>query len=110
MRTFGRWGDLVIATTVVIALSLIAGLPLPFARELGLRLDPFQYWFPQTVHQISQAALTLVLMRLFSKMPLREWGFNLREWRSSLRVFAVFCVIWLIPAWWLVQRAPTPTT
>lgn len=110
MRTFGRWGDLLVATIIAVALPLFAGFPLPLVRELGLRLDPYQYWFPQTIHQISQATLALLLMRIFSPMPLREWGFNLREWRLSLRVFAMFCVIWLVPAFWLVQRASTPTT
>jgi membrane protease YdiL (CAAX protease family) len=37
-------------------------------------------------------------------------GFNLSHWQLSLRAFAVFCAIWLVPAFWLVQRAPTPTT
>jgi uncharacterized protein len=79
-------------------------------HEFGLRLDPYQYWFPQAIHQVSQAALTLLLMRALSPTPLREWGFNLREWRLSLRVFVLFCVVWLVPAYWLVQRAPAPTT
>lgn len=110
MRTFGRWGDLLVATAVVLVLPLLAGSPLPFLREPGLRIDPYDYWFPQTVHQISQAALTLLLMRVFSRMPLRDWGLNLRHWRLSLGVFALFSVVWLVPAWWLVQRAPAPTT
>jgi uncharacterized protein len=110
VRTFGRWGDLLFATTTVVVLPLIAGFPLPLLRGLCARLDPYQYWLPQTVHQISQALLAILLMRVFSRMPLREWGFNAREWRLSLRVVGLFYVIWLIPAYWLVQRAPVPTT
>jgi membrane protease YdiL (CAAX protease family) len=110
MRTFGRWGDLGFAAVVVVLLPLVAGFPLPFVRELGVRHDPYQYWFPQTIHQISQAGLTLVLMKASSRMSLREWGLNLHDWRLSLRVFALFCIVWLVPAYWLVQRAPTPNT
>lgn len=110
MRTFGRWSDLGVATAIVVLLPPLAGFPLPFVRELGLRFDPYQYWFPQTLHQISQAVLTLILMRAFSRMPLRDWGVNLREWRLSLRVTLIFCAAWMIPAYLLVQIAPQPTT
>jgi membrane protease YdiL (CAAX protease family) len=110
MRTLGRWGDLLVAATVVIGLPLLAGFPLPLLRTFGARIDPYQYWFPQTVHQMSQALLTLLLMRMFSRMPLRDWGLNLRMWRLSLAVFAGFCAAWLGPAYWLVHRAPAPAT
>lgn len=48
-----------------------------------------------SIHHVATLALTLLFMKIFAGKTLSDWGFNLREWRLSLRIFWWFCLVYL---------------
>ena len=94
-KSLGRVGDLVIALVVtwVGSLALMDGIRWLLMPMLEV-LDPDDAFLRHTIHHILQLTLTLVLMRVFLKAPLRSWGLNLRNWQASLRTVLWFCLIW----------------
>lgn len=109
-RSFGRWGDLLLATAVVIVVPLLSGFPIPLCQGLIQRVDPKSYWLPHALQQIVTLAVVVGLMKTLSRAPLAEWGFNLRQWPAAVRAFGVFAVVWPIPAWLLLSAAEKPAS
>jgi membrane protease YdiL (CAAX protease family) len=60
-------------------------------------IDPSGCFLWISIHHVAQLALTLLFMKVFAGKTLSEWGFNLREWRLSLRIFGWFCLVYLVP-------------
>jgi len=64
-------------------------------------IDPLGCVLWISIHHVAQLALTLLFMKIFAGKTLAEWGFNLREWRLSLRIFRWFCLLYLVPAFFV---------
>ncbi len=105
MKSFGRGLDLLV---VIVATSLIPYLSVVVARLLKPvedAIDPAHVFAYASVHHVCQLILTLALMKAFVGTKLSEWGFNLDEWRRSLRITGWFCLIYLGPVF-LVNVLP----
>lgn len=107
------WGprrDLLFVTAVALALPWLAAIVVPLVAPLVPRVDPRQYWFLQTAHQLSSLALTIAVMKMVSNRPLRDWGFNLRNAREGIGLALLFVVLTAVPIYLLMESAPQPTT
>jgi hypothetical protein len=83
-----------------IAAGLIPGLAGVIANLGGWHLtaiDPSGCFLWISIHHVTQLALTLLFMKVFTGKTLSEWGLNLHEWRLTLKIFGWFCVIYLLP-------------
>lgn len=109
MATFGPGHDLLFVAVLALALPWLAGIVIPILSPLAARLDPRGYWFLQTAHQLSSLALTLMLMKLVSTRPLRDWGFNLRRAGESIGLALLFALLTTIPLFLLMDEQPAPT-
>lgn len=68
----------------------------PIAQSL-LSFDPDGVFLPISLHHIWQglfAFLAILLMGRMFRIPLTEFGFNLNEWRYSVRLVLQFCLFW----------------
>jgi membrane protease YdiL (CAAX protease family) len=104
--TFGKWGNLLAATGVALAIPYAASIFIALGIPFKARLDPSEYWFLQTLHQVAAAALTVMVIRLASTRPLTEWGFNLRQAGKSFALVAAFAAITAGPLYLLAKQAP----
>jgi membrane protease YdiL (CAAX protease family) len=106
MRSFGKGADLALVVLAVALIPYASVLLARACRPLGRSLDPEGVFFFASVHHVFQLLLTLALMKAFVGTRLSDWGFNLRDWRRSLRITGWFCAIYLGPVF-LVNVLPT---
>jgi membrane protease YdiL (CAAX protease family) len=104
--TFGKWGNLLAATGVTLAIPYAASVFIALGIPFKTCVDPSGYWFLQTLHQVAAAALTVVVIRFASTRPLEEWGFNLRQAGKSFALVAAFAAIAVGPLYLLAKQAP----
>ena len=97
MKSFGRAFDLIFAFIVINVIPILSGVIANLFKSSLSSIDPDSVFFWVTIHHISQLVLTIILMKLFIHTNLSMWGFNLNQFQSSLRIFASFCLIYLIP-------------
>ena len=64
--------------------------------QCKVAIAPLRDWLWLSIHHVAQLALTLLFMKIFAERTLSEWGFNLREWRLSLRIFRWFSQLYLL--------------
>jgi membrane protease YdiL (CAAX protease family) len=97
MKSFGRAFDLIFAFVIIWVIPILSGLIANLFKPIASSIDPDGVFFWISVHHVSQLALTIFLMKLFRHTKLSIWGFNLRQSRLSLKIFASFCLIYFIP-------------
>ena len=97
LQSFGRGADLLITFAITWIIPYLAVFCANLLKPIVRRVDPEDVYLWISIHHAVQLALTLVLMKLVSRGELSLWGFNLHEWRRSLRIFGWFCLIYLIP-------------
>lgn len=107
--TFGKWADLGIVALVTSSIPYIAALALPLVDPLAARIDSPRYWFLQTTHQLAVLMLALLAMRAVSTRSWADWGFNLRNAGTSLKMAAAFAVPATIVAYFLGEPVPSST-
>lgn len=88
LRKLGTLG-LVVAVVLIVprASSAIASWLAP--HLFGDLSSPVYVWLWSSAHHTAQLLLALGLMLALHR-PLSDWGFNLRQWRLSLRLFGKF--------------------
>jgi membrane protease YdiL (CAAX protease family) len=69
----------------------------PFVNSI----DPDKVFLGLTVHHIFQLLFSLVLMKLWLSRRLSDYGFNLNDYRRSIKIFFWFCLIYLIPVFFV---------
>jgi membrane protease YdiL (CAAX protease family) len=106
VMTFGRWRDLLLAAVIALGLPWIAAIIVPLAKRIPL--DPNEYWLLPTAHQLSMLLLTIAMMRLVFRRPLRDWGFNANGLGLSLKHAAIFAAVCTLPLYVLMDSVPAP--
>ena len=100
VRSFGKYPDLLVASIwVLLAIPWLASSIASFVWPYVEELDPDQAFLWASTHLVVQLLLTLLFMKLYSNGPLAHWGFNLNEWRFSLKVFgqfSVYCLLFVV--------------
>jgi len=92
----------VIANVVCIAAGLVpATLASVVYRRPLTAIDPSGCFLWISIHHVLQLALTLLFMKVFTGKTLSAYGFNLHEWRLSLRIFGWLCLASLAPIFFL---------
>jgi membrane protease YdiL (CAAX protease family) len=101
MKSLGKIGDLVVvvlaATFVPRLVTILTKQVYPFVSSL----DPDNIFLYQSIRHILMLFLPMVLMKLWLSRRLRDYGFNLNDWRRSLRIFFWFCLIYLVPVFFV---------
>jgi membrane protease YdiL (CAAX protease family) len=108
--TLGRVPQLLFVAALVLVLPWLAAIVIPFTEPLAQRIDPHDFWFKPTVHQLSSLALTLILMRTLSTRSWSDWGFNLRNAGAGMLLAALFAVLVTPLMYLLVNEQPAPAT
>src|SRR5436190_15874770 len=97
MRSFGRGPDIFLVVAVTALIPWLSAVAANQLMPLENSIDPDGVFAYVCVHHLVQLLLTLCLMKAFVGSTLSSWGFNLRAWRSSLRITGWFCLIYLGP-------------
>jgi len=101
MKSLGKIGDLIVvilATTFIPRLvSILTKQVYPFVSSL----DPDNVFLYQSIRHILMLFLPMVLMKLWLTRRLRDYGFNLDDYKHSLRIFLWFCIIYLVPVFFV---------
>jgi len=101
MKSLGKIGDLIVvvlaATFVPRLVTVLTKQVYPFVSSL----DPDNVFLYQSIRHILMLLLPMVLMKLWLSRRLYDYGFNMNDWRRSLRIFFWFCLIYLVPVFFV---------
>jgi len=101
MKSLGKIGDLIVvilATTFIPRLvSILTKQVYPFVSSL----DPDNVFLYQSIRHILLLLLPIVLMKLWLTRRLGNYGFNLNDYKRSIRIFFWFCLIYLVPVFFV---------
>ncbi len=97
MRSFGRGPDLLLVVAVTALIPWLSAVAADQLQPFEDSIDPAGAFAYVSVHHVCQLLLTLCLMRAFAGTTWSTWGFNLHEWRRSLRITGWFCLVYLGP-------------
>lgn len=84
------------------AIALLAVFVIPrsalvltdLAWPLVSAIDPDRVFMRYTIHHLLQLAFTLIAMKFVFRLDLRQAGFNLDQWRVSLKIFWRFAPLY----------------
>ena len=96
MRSFGKVFDLITVVAVVEIITRTSSYISTILAPSFLFIDPDKAFVWSWIHHIIQLLMALIVMLLYPGMKFRDWGFNLDNWRLSLRIFLKFSVGWLV--------------
>ena len=103
MKSLGKIGDLVVAILAVTYIpklaSTLTNKVYPFVNSSSI--DPDKVFLWASIHHIFQLLLPLILMKLWLSKRLYDYGFNLNDYKRSLRIFCWFCLIYLVPVFFV---------
>ena len=105
VKSLGRVFDVTFTFVIIWIIPYLSALTANRFGTITGSIDPPGAFAWISVHHVFQLALTLLLMKLFYHIPLSMWGFNLQQGRLSLKIFAWFCLIYLLPVF-LVNVLP----
>lgn len=101
MKSLGKIGDLIVVilaiTFVRKLVNLLAKLVYPYVSSL----DPDSVFLYQGIRHIFMLLLSMVLMKLWLTRRLGDYGFNLNDRKLSLKIFFWFCLIYLVPVFFV---------
>lgn len=101
MKSLGKIGDLIV---VILAITFVPKLSVVLTNKVypyASSIDPDKVFLWISIHHIFQLLLSLVLMKLWISRCLRDYGFNLNDYKRSLRIFCWFCLIYLVPVFFV---------
>ena len=101
MKSLGKIGDFLL---VILAVTFIPKLASALTHKVYpflSSLDPDNVFLWISIHHIFQLLLPLILMKLWLSRRLTDYGINLNDWRGSLRIFFWFCLIYLVPVFFV---------
>ena len=87
MKSFGRTIDLILVLIIGRVLPTIAGLISSYIFPFIRFLDPDGTYLWISIHHILQLILSIGLMMVWFKSPLKDLGFNLKESKISFKIF-----------------------
>lgn len=96
MKSFGKIIDLII---VFIAITFIPRLSILLANSLNPLIQRFDkdgvfLWI--SIVGIFQLILTIVIMRIYFKSRLRDWGFNLDNSNKAIKIVGRFIIVFSV--------------
>ena len=97
MKSFGKIPDLLIAFAATIILPRLSVQAANIVYPAINNIDPDKAFAWISIHHIALFLFTIVLMKLWPGNSLSSWGFNMNEYRLSLKISAWFCLAYLIP-------------
>jgi len=101
MKSLGKIGDLIVvilaATFVPRLVTVLTKQVYPFVSSL----DPDNVFLYQSIRHILMLFLPMILMKLWLTRRLYDYGFNLNDYKRSLRIFFYFCLIYLVPIFFM---------
>ncbi len=101
MKSLGKIGDLIVVILAVTYIPKLASTLTHKVYPFLSSLDPDNVFLWSSIHHIFQLLLPLILMKLWLTRRLTDYGFNLNDWRRSLRIFFWFCLIYLVPVFFV---------
>lgn len=105
MKSFGKIIDLLI---VLISIQFIPRLSVLFANLLNPlihRLDNDGVFLYICIHHVFQLILTIVIMKIYFKSSLKDWGFNLDNRKYTMKIVSRFIIVFLaieIATWMII--------
>ncbi len=105
MKSLGKIGDLIVVILAVTYIPKWASALTHKVHPFLSSIDPDNVFVWVSIHHIFQLLFSLVLMKLWLSRRLYDYGFNLNDYRRSLKIFFYFCLIYLIPVF-LVNVLP----
>ena len=101
MKSLGKSGDLVVVILATMLIPRFGSLLTKQVYPYVSSLDPNKVFLWGSIHHIFQLLLPLVLMKLWLSRSLKDYGFNFNNYQKSLRIFYWFCVIYLVPVFFV---------
>jgi membrane protease YdiL (CAAX protease family) len=101
MKSLGKIGDLLVVILAVTFIPKLAGALTNKLYPFVGSLDPDNVFLWVTIHHIFQMLFSIALMKLWLSRCLADYGFNLNDYRRSIKIFFYFCVIYLIPVFFV---------
>ncbi len=105
MKSFGKTFDLLIVFLAIILVPRASSAVTRLIWPMVSSIDPDDAFLWITIHHILQLVFTVLLMKLYFKSSLDQWGFNLKNFRQSLKIFGGFSLVYLVFV--LFSRFPT---
>lgn len=93
MRSFGKIIDLVVVCIAIVFVPYISVFLTNLIKPLIQYLDKDGAFLWISIHHIWQLILTIIIMKVYYKGPLRNWGFNLNDKKDALKIVGWFVVI-----------------
>jgi len=101
MKSLGKIGDLVVVFVAVTFIPKLVSILAKHVYPFVSSLDPDNVFLYQSIRHIFLLFFPMFLMKLWLTRDLRDYGFNLNDYRRSLRIFFYFCLIYLIPVFFV---------
>jgi membrane protease YdiL (CAAX protease family) len=101
MKSLGKIGDLIVVILVLTFIPRFVTILTKQVYPFVSSLDPDNVFLYQSIRHILMLFLPMVLMKLWLSRRLTDYGFNLNDWRRSLRIFFWFCLIYLVPVFFV---------
>jgi len=96
MKSFGKTLDLLVVFLAILIIPRLARLVSSNIFPLLNSFDPDSSYAWISIHHIAQFVFTIILMKLWFKTTLKDWGFNLNEFKLSIKIFGCFCLGYLV--------------
>lgn len=93
MRSFGKIIDLVVVCIAIVFVPYISVFLTNLIKPLIQSLDKDGAFLWISIHHIWQLILTIIIMKVYFKSHLRDWGFNLNDKKDALKIVGWFVVI-----------------
>ncbi len=101
MRSLGKIGDLLVVTLAVTFIPMLATALTRKVYPFVSSIDPDNVFLWISIHHIFQLFFSLALMKVWLSRRLYDYGFNFKDYRRSIRIFSWFCLIYLIPVFFV---------
>jgi hypothetical protein len=101
MKSLGKIGDLVVVILAVTFIPRLAIVATKILYPCVNTLDPDNVFLWYSIHHIFQLLGSIALMKLWLSRRLSDYGFNLNDYRRSIKIFLFFCLIYLIPVFFV---------
>ncbi len=93
MRSFGKTIDLVVVCIAIVFVPYISVFLTNLIKPLIQSLDTDGMFLWVSIHHIWQLLLTIIIMKVYFKSHLRDWGFNLNDKKDAIKIIGWFVVI-----------------
>jgi membrane protease YdiL (CAAX protease family) len=97
MKSFGEIGVLIVVALATILIPKIVTILTKQVYPYVSSLDPDNVFLYQSIRHVLMLLLAMGLMKLWLTRRLGDYGFNLNNYKLSMRIFFWFCLIYLIP-------------